>query len=59
MVELFARHDYALKNDGNPMGEFWASMGDDEYGLDEMPESIGLYGGQYIITFCPDSCEFR
>ena len=41
LAELFGRHDNASKYDRNSMGEFWASIGNNEYGTDEMPESFG------------------
>ena len=42
------RHVNASKYDRNPMGEFHASIGDDEYGQDVTLEAIGLYSRQYI-----------
>ena len=53
LVELFVRHDDSLMYNGNLMGEFWASIGDCEYSLDKMPETIGLNGGRLIIMFSP------
>jgi hypothetical protein len=45
---FLARHADATGYDGNPMGEFRASIGDDEYGQDVTLEAIGLYSRQYI-----------
>ena len=42
LVKLFARHNNAMKYEGNPVGEFWASIVDDKYRPDVMPESIGM-----------------
>ena len=44
------RHADVMGYDGNPMGEFRASIGDGENGPDEMPELIRLYGAQYTIV---------
>ena len=48
LAELFVRHIDASKYDRNPMGEFHASIGDNEYGQVVTLEAIGLYSGQYI-----------
>ena len=39
--------------EGNPMDVFHAKIGDSEYGSDETPGSIGLYGGRYSVVFHP------
>ena len=53
LAELFARHPLSDCFEGNPMGTFYAVIVDEEYGVDEMPESLGLYGGRYTIVFHP------
>jgi hypothetical protein len=35
------------------MDTFYAVIEDEEYGADETPESIGLFGGHYTIVFHP------
>ena len=35
------------------MGAFYALIAGEEYGVDEMPEMLGLYGGRYNIEFHP------
>ena len=56
LVELFARCSNASDYDGNPMDKFLASIRYEEYRPDETPQTIGLYGGQYIIFFSPGEC---
>ena len=51
LAELFARRDNALDYDGNPMNEFLASIEHEDYGPNETPRTIGLYGGPYTIFF--------
>ena len=51
LVELFAHHPSAGGFKGNPPDVFCALIGDAEYGPNEMPKSIGLYGGRYTIVF--------
>jgi hypothetical protein len=45
------RHVVGLR--GIPWTRFYAVIADKEYGADEMPESLGLYGGRYTIVFHP------
>jgi hypothetical protein len=35
------------------MGAFHAVIAGEEYGADETPETLGLYGGRYTIEFHP------
>ena len=35
------------------MGAFYAVIAGEEYGADETPETLGLYGGRYMIEFHP------
>ena len=35
------------------MDAFYAVISGEEYGADEMPESLGLYRGRYMIVFHP------
>ncbi len=37
----------------NPMDVFHGKIGGLEYGPDETPGSIGLYGGRYNVVFYP------
>jgi len=53
LAELFARHPSARGFEGNPMDVFHAEIGESEYGPDETPGSIGLYGGRYCVVFHP------
>ena len=54
LVELFACHPTAdCFFDGNLIDAFSTTIGDSEYGPDEMPTMIGLYGGSYTIRFEP------
>ena len=53
LAELFARHPSARGFEGNPMDVFHAEIGGSEYGPDETPGSIGLYGGRYSVVFHP------
>jgi hypothetical protein len=53
LAELFARHLLCGWFEGNPMDAFYAVIADEEDGADEMPESLGLYGGRYTIVFHP------
>ena len=53
MAELFARHRSCRWFEGNPMDAFYAVIEDEEYGADETPELIGLFGGRYTIMFHP------
>ena len=53
MAELFARHPSSECFEGNAMDAFYAVIAGEEYGADETPESLGLYGGRYTIVFHP------
>ena len=55
LAGLFARHPSARGFQENPMDVFHAEIGDSEYGPDEMPGSIGLYGGGTVWCFIPVS----
>ena len=52
-AELFACHPSCGWFEGNPMNVFYAVIASEEYGADETPESLGLYGGRYTIVFHP------
>ncbi len=45
LAEMFVRHPQASNFDGNPMSVFCAKIGGIDYGPDETPNTIGLYGG--------------
>lgn len=53
MAELFARHPSCECFEGNPMDSFSALIAEGEFGADETPESLGLYGGRLTIVFYP------
>jgi len=53
LVELFARHLSCGWFEGNLMDAFGAFIAGEEYGADETPDSLGLYGGRYTIVFHP------
>jgi hypothetical protein len=53
LVELFARHPSSDCFEGNPMDAFCAVIADEEFGADETPETLGLYGGRLTIVFHP------
>ena len=53
LAELFARLPSRRWFEGNPMDAFYVVIADEEYGADETPESLGLYGGRYTIVFHP------
>ena len=57
VAELFARHLQASNFDGNPMSIFRTKIGGSEYGLDETPSTIGLYGGRYTVVVNPGECR--
>ena len=52
-AELFACHPSCDWFEVNPMDAFFAVIAGEQYGVDEMPESLGLYGGRYTIMFHP------
>jgi hypothetical protein len=56
LAELFARHPLADNFEGNPMDVFRGVIDGRAYGPNQMPRSLGLYGGRYTIEFCPDEC---
>ncbi len=53
LAEVFARHPSSGCFEGNTMGAFHAVIAGEEYGADETPETLGLYGGRYTIEFHP------
>jgi hypothetical protein len=53
MAELFARHPSADDFGGNPMDVFRGVINGCAYGPNQTPRSMGLYGGWYMIEFCP------
>ena len=53
LAELFTRHPSCGDFEGNPMDAFGAFIAGKEYGPDETPELLGLYGGRYTIVFQP------
>ena len=53
LAELFACHPSSDCFRGNAMGAFHAVIAGEEYGVDETPETLGLYGGRYTIEFHP------
>jgi hypothetical protein len=53
LAELFACHPSSNCFEGNPMDAFYAVIAGEEYGADETPETLGLYGGRYTIEFHP------
>jgi hypothetical protein len=56
LMELFARHSTTKGFNGNPMGVFRATIGKEEYEMNETPVMIGLYGGWYTVHFYPGEC---
>ena len=56
LAELFARHPLCGCFEGNPMDVFGAFIVGEEYGADETPQLLGLYGGRYTIVFRPGEC---
>ncbi len=56
LSELFARHPQASNFNGNPMSVFCAKIGDTKYGPDELPNMIGVYGGQYTVVVNLGEC---
>ena len=56
VAELFARHPQASNFEGNVMSAFRAEIGVNEYGPDETPSTIGLYGGRYTVIVYPGEC---
>ena len=59
LAELFTRHPAVDCFDGNPMDAFSATISDLEYGPDETPMTIGLYGDQYTFCFEPGESPAR
>ena len=59
LAELFARHSQSSNFDGNPMSAFRAEIGGNEYGPNETPGTIGLYGGRYTVVVNPGECLTR
>ena len=57
VAELFAHHPQASYFDGNPMSVFRAKIGGINYGPDDTPHTIGLYGGQYTVVVNLGECR--
>jgi hypothetical protein len=53
LVELFAHHPSVDDFEGNPMDWFWGVINGREYGPNQTPWSMGLYGGRYTVEFRP------
>ena len=53
LAELFARHPSSADFEGNPMDAFRCVIAGGEYGPNQTPRSLGLYGGRYMIEFHP------
>lgn len=53
LAELFARHPSSGDFEGNPVDAFQCVIAGGEYGPDQTPRSLGLYGGRYTIEFHP------
>jgi hypothetical protein len=53
LAELVARHPAADNFEGNPMDVFRGVINGRAYGPNQMPRSLGLYGGRYTIEFRP------
>ena len=56
LVELFMIHPSVEDFEGNPMDAFRGVINGHAYGPNQMPRSIGLYGGRYTIEFHPGEC---
>ncbi len=57
LAELFAHHPQASNFDGNPMSVFCAKIRGIDYGPDDTPNTIGLYGGQYTVAVNLGECQ--
>ena len=57
VAELFARHLLASGFDRNPPDKFIAGIGGSEYGPDETPALIGLYGAWYTVVIHACECK--
>jgi hypothetical protein len=53
LAELFTHHPSCGCFEGNLPEAFSAFIAGKEYGADETPEMLGLYGGRYTIVFHP------
>ena len=53
LAELFVHHPSCGFFHGNPMDAFIVFIAGEEYGADETPNLLGLYGGSYTIVLCP------
>jgi hypothetical protein len=53
LAELFVRHPSADDFEGNPMDVFRGVIDGHAYGPNQMPRSLGLYRGWYMIEFHP------
>ncbi len=57
VAELFACHLQASNFVGNPLSIFCAKIGGIDYGPDDTPNTIGLYGGRYTVVVNPGECR--
>ena len=53
LAELFARHPSCVCFEGNLIEAIGAFIASKEYGAEETPDALGLYGGRYMIGFRP------
>ncbi len=53
LAELFTRHPSAGDFEGNPVDVFRGVIDGRAYEPNQMPRSLGLYGGLYTIEFHP------
>jgi hypothetical protein len=53
LVELFGHHTASGGFEGNPPEALGTFIVGKDYGVEEMPDALGLYGGLYTIVFCP------
>ncbi len=56
VVELFTSHLKACNFEGNPWSAFSTKIRGSKYGPDEMPRTIGLYGGLYTVIVNLGEC---
>ena len=57
LLELFVRHPSAEDFEGNPMDRFQGVIDGREYGPNQTPRSLGLYGGRYTVVVNPGECR--
>ena len=53
LAELFVHHPSCGCFEGNPIEAFGVFIVGEEYGAEEMPDALGLYGGWCTIVFRP------